>query len=248
MMKRAVAIASLAAVLVVIITSSSLHPVESAYRRCQCEPFTAGCEQCGAGQCCSNWGYCGYAAGYCTACVCAGDDGRAIVCDPCHCLLTCSAPDENQQLLLRPSAAGNSGAKQNGTYASHDVLDTMFIVDATYDPNLDKMVSPSDVVVASRRHRAYGDQFGSAAVCGPPPSNVSTTHNNIVAGQCLLVTNSANGKQAMVRIRNGTYYCSDSSLGLDDHVFRQLDASSNGNSRCRRRLRIGYSYVKCIDN
>ncbi|CAI0396070.1 unnamed protein product [Linum tenue] len=191
MMKRGVGIASLAAVLVVIITTSSPRPVESAYyRRCQCEPFTAGCEQCGAGQCCSNWGYCGYAAGYCTACVCAGDDGRAIVCDPCHCLLTCSAPDENQQLLLPPSSAAGdySGAKRNGTYASHDVLDTiMFIVvDAAYDPNLDKMVSPSsDAVVASRR-RHGGHQFGSAAVCGPPPSNVSTTHNNIVAGQCLL--------------------------------------------------------------
>ncbi|CAL1362998.1 unnamed protein product [Linum trigynum] len=170
-MKRA---ASQVTVLIIIVLMSpppAVAAVESDDHTCACQPMTTGCAQCGAGRCCSDFGYCGSAVGYCTPCNCANDDGTTHVCNPCYCLGGCPEPEPEPE----------------PPEPDHDRDDEkMLLIDATYDPNLDNKASSSDVV-AGRRHSVYDDhQYGYAAVRGPPPSNVST-HNNIVAGQCLLV-------------------------------------------------------------
>ncbi|CAI0396064.1 unnamed protein product [Linum tenue] len=139
--------------------------VESDNHTCTCRPLTTGCAECGTGRCCSDFGYCGSLVGYCTPCNCAKYDGTTYVCNPCNCLGGCADPDPDP---------GTDPDPPEPPEPDHDRDDEkMLLIDATYDQNLDNKASSSE--------------YGCAAVCGPPASNVSTTHSNIIAaGQCLL--------------------------------------------------------------
>ncbi|CAN1152162.1 Pathogenesis-related protein PR-4B [Linum perenne] len=82
--------------------------------------------------------------------------------------------------------------------------------------------------------------YGWATICG------STVEAHHVDGHCLKVTNSENGKQAVVRIKQKE--CSDntaSSLEIDYDVFQRLDKSDHRNASSQ--ILTSYKYVNCTD-
>ncbi|KAL9256432.1 Pathogenesis-related protein [Drosera capensis] len=67
---------------------------------------------------------------------------------------------------------------------------------------------------------AWRSKYGWSAFCGPVGP-----HGQAACGQCLLVTNTATGAQATVRIVD---QCSNGGLDLDVNVFNQIDTNGQG--------------------
>uniref|UniRef100_A0A6V7QSW7 Barwin domain-containing protein n=1 Tax=Ananas comosus var. bracteatus TaxID=296719 RepID=A0A6V7QSW7_ANACO len=84
---------------------------------------------------------------------------------------------------------------------------------------------------------AWRMKYDWTAFCGPvgPTGEAS-------CGQCLLVTNTATGAQATVRIVD---QCSNGGLDLDQGVFDQLD--TNGQGVANGYLIVDYQFVNCGD-
>ncbi|KAG1334065.1 pathogenesis-related protein PR-4 [Cocos nucifera] len=84
---------------------------------------------------------------------------------------------------------------------------------------------------------SWRQKYGWTAFCGP----VGPT-GEAACGKCLLVTNTATGAQATVRIVD---QCSNGGLDLDHPVFSQLD--TNGQGIAQGHLIVNYQFVDCGD-
>ncbi|GLT95162.1 hypothetical protein SLE2022_128590 [Rubroshorea leprosula] len=84
---------------------------------------------------------------------------------------------------------------------------------------------------------AWRKKYGWTAFCGPVGP-----HGQAACGKCLLVTNTATGAQATVRIID---QCSNGGLDLDANVFNQID--TNGSGRAQGYLTVNYKFVNCGD-
>ncbi|URD74648.1 wound-induced protein [Musa troglodytarum] len=84
---------------------------------------------------------------------------------------------------------------------------------------------------------AWRQKYGWTAFCGP----VGPT-GQAACGRCLLVTNTATGTQATVRIVD---QCSNGGLDLDQGVFSQLDTDGSGIRQGH--LIVNYQFVDCGD-
>ncbi|KAL9261035.1 Pro-hevein-like protein [Drosera capensis] len=84
---------------------------------------------------------------------------------------------------------------------------------------------------------AWRSKYGWTAFCGPVGP-----HGQAACGQCLLVTNTATGAQATVRIVD---QCSNGGLDLDVNVFNQID--TNGQGYAQGHLTVNYQFVNCGD-
>ncbi|XP_072974290.1 pathogenesis-related protein PR-4-like [Typha angustifolia] len=84
---------------------------------------------------------------------------------------------------------------------------------------------------------AWRKKYGWTAFCGP----VGPT-GQAACGKCLLVTNTATGSQATVRIID---QCSNGGLDLDQGVFAQLD--TDGSGVANGHLTVDYQFVDCHD-
>ncbi|CAL1392046.1 unnamed protein product [Linum trigynum] len=194
---------------------------ERANHTCGCPRYSSSCADCEGGRCCSRWGYCGISIGYCTPCYCEGH----IECDPCHCLGNCRHAAAGNQQLPSAAAPGYDGSN----------IETLV---ATYDPNLDN-------VAVATSSSSSSSSVGSATICTGPSSSTTVSTNIVPGGECLLVTNPKNGKQAMVRIMNRKY-CSKTSLALDHDAFQQLEDDDVAATHLP--VPVGYKYTHCVDN
>ncbi|KAJ6804840.1 wheatwin-2 [Iris pallida] len=80
-------------------------------------------------------------------------------------------------------------------------------------------------------------KYGWTAFCGPAGPTGRDS-----CGKCLLVTNTATGAQATVRIID---QCSNGGLDLDQGVFAQLD--TDGSGYAQGHLTVNYQFVNCGD-
>ncbi|XP_004291679.1 PREDICTED: pathogenesis-related protein PR-4-like [Fragaria vesca subsp. vesca] len=83
----------------------------------------------------------------------------------------------------------------------------------------------------------WRSKYGWTAFCGPAGPTGQDT-----CGRCLLVTNTATGAQATVRIVD---QCSNGGLDLDVNVFNQIDTDGSGYQAGH--LTVNYDFVDCGD-
>ncbi|CAN1152161.1 Wound-induced protein WIN2 [Linum perenne] len=215
-------------VLILVLISVSVSIVvngENEDHRCTCcHDYDQYCDVCdtSVGRCCSPFKYCGSGPGYCSAAP------------------PSTSPSTDQQIpsglnLTVENLAQDGPAKSR--YSNGTMHDTVVV--ASYDRNLvpqgsSTLTSDENMMVVWRR------SYGWATICG------STVEAHHVDGHCLKVTNSENGKQAVVRIKQKE--CSDntaSSLEIDYDVFQRLDKSDHRNASSQ--ILTSYKYVNCTD-
>ncbi|KAL6206829.1 hypothetical protein ACLB2K_024075 [Fragaria x ananassa] len=83
----------------------------------------------------------------------------------------------------------------------------------------------------------WRSKYGWTAFCGPAGPT-----GQDACGKCLLVTNTATGTQATVRIVD---QCSNGGLDLDVNVFNQIDTDGSGYQAGH--LTVNYDFVDCGD-
>ncbi|CAN0860356.1 Wound-induced protein WIN2, partial [Linum grandiflorum] len=150
-------------------------------------------------------------------------------CKPCPGKNNCKCYRE----YCKPPAGTSTRRYSNGTDNENTII-------ATYDRNF--TTTASSLTSHDNMLVAWRSNYGWATICVSSSSSTVSKHHD--DAQCLKVSNSENGKQAVVRVVKNE--CSNPSLVLDYDVFQQLRNTATNNAQ-EYHLLISYMYVHCMD-
>ncbi|CAN0860338.1 Wound-induced protein WIN2, partial [Linum grandiflorum] len=155
----------------------------------------------------------------------------------CDCYPEYCNPSAGQAQKLEDTSKPRYNNNNNNN--NNNATDNENTIIATYDRNFSS--TASSLTAHDNMLVAWRSNYGWATICG----SSSTLAKHQDGAQCLKVSSSENGKQAVVRVVQNE--CSNPSMVLDYDVFQQLHNGGANAGNAKDQLLISYMYVHCMD-